>query len=239
MKIIKILAIIFFNLIDKFIHQKRILNYLKNCDFKINTLIDVGAHKGLYSDLLMKHFSIKKTLMFEPQKEIYKYLKKKYKKNKKVFIFNKAVSNKNTIQKFYKNKHDLTSGLTKINKNNFYLKIKARLFGGNIQEMVTNTFNVKSVRLFDSLKKEKIKSVDLIKIDTEGHELNVLKGLNSKIALIKIILIEFHNNDIYLNYSSDDVHKFLIKNNFELKKTIKFPFTKWEDRIYIKRSLPN
>ena len=84
-------AIIFFNLIDKFINQKRILNYLKNCDFKINTLIDVGAHKGLYSDLLMKHFSIKKTLMFEPQKEIYKYLKKKYKKNTKVFIFNQII----------------------------------------------------------------------------------------------------------------------------------------------------
>ena len=234
MKLLKEMAIVFFNLIDIYIHQIRILNFLKKYINEINTFIDVGAHKGVYTDLFNKNFIIKNIYMFEPQKEIFNYLKKKYKKDKEISIFNNAVSNKNTVKKIYINKHDLTSGLTQINKKNFYLNIKAKLFGGNINEMITQTYNVKSIKLFDFFKKKKINSIDLIKIDTEGHELSVLEGLGSKIEKIKIILIEFHNNEIYLNYNSEKIHRFLIKKRFKLQKTIKFPLTNWEDRIYIK-----
>ncbi len=234
MKLLKEMAIVFFNLIDIYIHQKRIVNFLKKHSTEINTLIDVGAHKGVYTDLFNNNFIIKEIYMFEPQKEIFKFLKSKYKKDKEISIYNNAVSNKNTSQKIYINKHDLTSGLTQINKKNFYLNIKAKLFGGNINEMVTQTYKVKSIKLFDFFKKKKIKSIDLIKIDTEGHELNVLEGLGSQISNIKIILIEFHNNEIYLNYDSEKIHKFLVKKRFKLQKTFKFPLTKWEDRIYIR-----
>ncbi len=234
MKLLKEMAIVFFNLIDIYIHQIRILNFLKKYITEINTFIDVGAHKGVYTDLFNKNFIIKNIYMFEPQKKIFEYLKKKYKKDKEISVFNNAVSNKNTIKKIYINKHDLTSGLTQINKKNFYLNIKAKLFGGNINEMITQTYNVKSIRLFDFFKKKKINSIDLIKIDTEGHELSVLEGLGSKIEKIKIILIEFHNNEIYLNYNSEKIHRFLIKKRFKLQKTIKFPLTNWEDRIYIR-----
>ena len=81
---------------------------------------------------------------------------------------------------------------------------------------------------------KKIKSIDLLKIDTEGNELKVLKGLGKKIIIIKAILIEFHNNKIYKNYNSKLIHKYLLKNNFILKKKFHFPFTEWEDRIYQK-----
>ena len=85
---------------------------------------------------------------------------------------------------------------------------------------------------------EKIPGFDLnlIKIDTEGHELEVLMGLGEKIKSIQIILIEFHNDNIYLNYSSNKVHSYLLKYNFNLQKKIKFPFTEWEDRIYINKN---
>ena len=38
--------------------------------------IDVGSHKGSYVDLIYKNFNLKKILMFEPQKNIYKFIKK-------------------------------------------------------------------------------------------------------------------------------------------------------------------
>ena len=75
-----------------------------------------------------------------------------------------------------------------------------------------------------------------MKIDTEGHEQQVLKGIGKKIKIAKIILIEIHNDDIYLKYSSIKIHKHLIKNQFHLNKIIKFPFTTWEDRVYIKKN---
>ena len=168
-------------------------------------------------------------------KKIFMHIKKKYKNNKNIQTINSAVSDKNQYKKIFINKHDLTSSLTKMNTSNVYLNLKARLFGGNIYDMVTEEYNVKTLKLFDFIK-QKIKNVDLIKIDTEGHELSVLKGLEKKIKNIKIILIEFHNNKIYINYDNYKIHRYLIKNKFILKKKIKFPFTEWEDRIYFNKN---
>ena len=80
-----------------------------------------------------------------------------------------------------------------------------------------------------------LKKVDLLKIDTEGHEMQVLKGLSSEIKKIKIILIEFHKSSIYKGYNANKIHNHLVKNNFILKKNIKFPLTTFEDRIYINK----
>lgn len=237
MVLLKQTAIIFFNLIDKFIHQKKILKYLKKENIHINTWLDVGSHRGLYTDLIVDNFKIKKGYLFEPQKKIFRFIRKKYKNCKNIYSYNCAISNINKKQKIYINKHDLTSSLTQINEKNLYLKIKAKLFGGKLKDMITNQYLVNTITLSNFLNQKKIKQIDLIKVDTEGHELNVLKGLQGKIKFVKNILIEFHNNKIYINYSSQKIHRYLKKNNFVLKKRFKFPFTEWEDRIYINKKI--
>ena len=50
-----------------------------------------------------------------------------------------------------------------------------------------------------------------------------------------MILIEFREDNVYKNYNADKIHRIIVKNNFSLKKIFKFPFTTWEDRIYIKK----
>ena len=236
MKILKSLAIFVFDIIDKFIHQKIILSNLKKNIHEIKTFIDVGSHKGTYTDLILKNFGAREAFLFEPQKNIYKFIKKKYRLKKEIKIFNNAVSNKNKTVKIFINKHDLTSSLTELNKKNLYLNFKAKLFGVNISEMIERSYNVKTVKLIDLIMKKKLKNIDLLKIDTEGHEKEVLKGLGKKINIIKVILIEIHNDNIYLKYSSSQIHNYLLKNKFALQKRIKFPFTTWEDRIYINRT---
>jgi FkbM family methyltransferase len=231
---IKKIAILFFDIIDKFIHQRRILVNLKKINIKINIFVDVGAHKGSYTDLIINNFDAKKIFMYEPQKNIFKFIKKKYKEKKFIKISNSAVSKSERTQKIFINKHDLTSSLTKLNKKNVYLNFKAKLFGGGINEMITNSYEVKTIKLFDLINRNKITAIDLLKIDTEGHELEVLKGLKSKINKVKIILIEFHNDNIYIDYNSKKIHQYLVKNHFYLQSKIKFPFTEWEDRIYLK-----
>ena len=47
MKVLKYLAILLFDFIDKYIHQKNIVRFLKKKNFKISSYIDIGAHKGL------------------------------------------------------------------------------------------------------------------------------------------------------------------------------------------------
>ena len=235
MKFLKKIAIIFFNLLDKYVHQFKILNQLKKIGVNISIYIDVGSHKGTYTDLISRNFYIKKVFMIEPQKNIFDFIKKKYKKLKKVKVFNYGASNKNGYQKLYINKHDLTSSLRKLNKDNKYLNFKAKLFSSNINSLIKNSYEVRTVRLENLIKKEKIKLIDLLKIDTEGNELEVLYGLGKCIKIIKIILIEFHSDNVYLGYNNKKIHNYLLKNNFILKKRIKFPFTEWEDRIYISR----
>ena len=239
MILLKSLAIIFFDILDQFIHQKRILNNLKKYKIDMSSFLDVGAHKGLYTDLIIKNFKVKKVIMFEPQIEIYNYIKKKYKKIKNIKILNNAVSNKKDKKNIFINRHDLTSSLTKLNEKNLYLQFKSKLFGGSIKKMIVNSYKVETVKLASIFKKEKLENIDLLKIDTEGHELEVLFGLEKKIKKVQIILIEFHNDKIYQKYDSKKIHKYLIKNNFVLKNKMKFPFTEWEDRIYINKSLIN
>ena len=83
------------------------------------------------------------------------------------------------------------------------------------------------------MEKEDIETIDLLKIDTEGHEFQVIKGIKDKIKNVKLILVEFHNDEIYVSYNPTKLHEFLVSNNFELVKNFKFPFTTWEDRLYL------
>ena len=75
--LLKPIAIFFFDVLDYF-HQKRILSNLKKKNFEIEIMIDVGAHYGLYTDLILNNFAVKKAFLFEPQKNIFRAIKKKY-----------------------------------------------------------------------------------------------------------------------------------------------------------------
>ena len=236
MKILKILAVLFFDFIDIFIHQKNIIRNIKKDIDQISSYIDVGAHKGAYLDLFMKFYNLDKAYIFEPQPEIFNFLKKKYKKSKKITKINSAVSDVNGFREFRLNLHDLTSSFTKLNHNNLYLKFKAKLFETEIKTIFYKNIKVKTIKLSSFFKKNRIKNIDLLKIDTEGHEFQVLKGLGKEIKKINIILIEFHKPGIYLDYDSKKIHKYLLKNKFVLKKKIKFPLTTFEDRLYIKKT---
>ncbi len=236
MKILEKLAIIFFDYLDKFFHQRRIINTLKKEISNLNNFIDVGAYKGTYTDLILNNYKPKKILMFEPQEEIFSYLKKKYNVNKSIILFNKALSNENKSAKFNFNKHNLTSSLSSLDPNNSYLKLKAKLFGTTSKGMIIDIKTIQTTTLFSILEKENIEDIDFLKIDTEGHELEVLQGMKEKICKVKHVLVEFHIDEIYISYNPEFLHQYLISKNFELVKKFKFPFTTWEDRLYVNKS---
>ena len=78
MKIFEVIAIIFFDLIDKLIHQKKILQYFKKNKINIISYFDIGSHKGSYFDLINYNFPINQAILIEPQKNIFKIIKKIY-----------------------------------------------------------------------------------------------------------------------------------------------------------------
>ena len=230
MILLRKIAIIFFDIIDLYYHQKKILKFIKKKQLNLKYFFDIGAHMGTYSDLILRNFKNCKILMFEPQKNIFKKIQIKYKNKRNIKIYNYAISDKSTFKNIYINRHGLTSSLSTLDlKNNKYLQLKARLFGTTGPGMILKKTKVKTKTLNKIIKSRKI---DLAKIDTEGHELEVLKGMKKSIKNIQCILLEFHNDEIYLSYEPEKIHTYLIENNFSLKTAFKFPFTTWEDRFY-------
>ena len=78
-KILRFVAIIIFDILDKYLHQKRIKMFFKSQNTNLNFCIDVGAHNGFYSDLILKINNRAKIYLFEPQKKYYVHLKKNIK----------------------------------------------------------------------------------------------------------------------------------------------------------------
>ena len=124
----------------------------------------------------------------------------------------------------------MTSSFSKINKKSKYYRIKKFIMGS---QKIFESVKVKKLDTFVKMIKIKNK-IDLLKIDTEGHELEVLKSGIKTLSKVKFILIELRLNDMYLNYSSIKIHNFLKQNKFKLLKKFKFPFMAMEDRIYKK-----
>ena len=56
------------------------------------------------------------------------------------------------MQKIFIKKNDLTSSLTKLDKKNSYLNLKARLFGGDIHDMISDTIMIKCIKLENFIK---------------------------------------------------------------------------------------
>jgi len=209
--------------------KKKLVSDLNSLNISFETIFDVGAHIGEYTDLFIHNFDIKKAYIFEPIPRLYNSLKTKYQDNKKIFLFNKLVGEDNSTQYFNLSPHLRSSSRKEINKNSLYFKIK-KFFLGNFY---SNKLKIEQIKLDNFI--NDIKRIDMLKIDVEGNELEVLKGcknlLNKKI--IKVIYIEILNHNLYKQYSKEQIHNFLIRNNFKLFKTYKTNFLFAEDRIYI------
>ena len=93
-----------------------------------------------------------------------------------------------------------------------------------------------SLSLSNKIKKN-IKNIDLLKIDTEGYELEVLKGAQNILHKTKYILFEHHYDDMIVkNYFFSDIHEFLRMNNFTKLFKSKMPFRKTFEYIYENKS---
>ena len=201
--LIKNIALFFFDIVDQYYHQKKIASFLKKKNLEINIFFDVGAHMGLYTDLVNKIYPNCKSFLFEPQSTIFNKVKEKYSSNNNVQVFNKAISDTEKKQNLYLNMHDLTSTLSTFDEQSSYLNFKAKLYGTDIKNMSYGTELVQTITLDKFMLEHNVDKIDLIKIDTEGHEFNVLKGLKNQIENVENILIEFHHRDLFLDYDQN------------------------------------
>ena len=215
-------------------HQANIFNYLKK--IKLDSIIDIGAHKGDFSRKFINDENIKNFFLFEPQLKFYKYLLNKFKNKKKIKIYNVAIDTvNNKIKKIALNIDPTTSSLAKIDKNSLLYKIKNIIL--NSKDNYNSSQKVRTLRLDYFLKKKKINRISLLKIDTEGYEIKVIKSLGSDIKKIKYILLELKFIHFYKNYSQKKIREYLLKNKFILIKNFKNPMMHYQDSLYINKKI--
>ena len=222
------------NFFDYF-QQKKIFNFLRKKIIGNAILFDVGAHYGETIKNFIKYFKIKEIHSFEASPKNFEILNKKFKHNidTKIILNNLGLSNEDKIVLFNQFSESSSSTLSKINKNSRYFKRKIEVLGLKKNQNYFENIEVKLQLLDEYLMKSNITSIDLLKIDTEGHEYYVLKGSSKNLSKIKYIYFEHHYDDmIKKGYTFSDIHNFLKKNNFEKIFKSKMYFRKTFEYIY-------
>lgn len=199
-------------------------------------IFDVGANKGQSADFFLSIRPNATITSFEPNPTLFAFLTNKYKKRGNIQVINKGVSSSKQVLTFYINKLDLTSSFEKLNVTSKYLAKKAQVLGVKPSEIISESLDIETICLSDYIEEQNIQHIDLLKIDTEGHELKCLNGLfplNS--CQIDRIQIEHHQDDMYQSLDSfADIQALLQKNGYEVEVSIKHGFGDFYELIFRK-----
>ena len=161
--------------------------------------LDIGSNSGYYSFYFARTFKNLKIFAFEPNLDAYNKFQKTLVKNsfKNIEVFNFGLSNVNDKVKMITwFKH----GIAKTNStllDSSHDITNSKIFETNLK------VGDEVIQIFD----QKV----IMKIDVEGHELNVLKGLNNTLVKNKcMILIEIGDEKF------EKVNNYLVDKNFRI-----------------------
>ena len=221
------------NFFDYF-QQKKIFNFLRNKIRNKAIFFDVGAHHGETIKNFNKYFDFKQIHSFEASIKNFSVLQKRLSifKNNQVYLNNFGLSNENKELMINQFPESSSSTLSEINKNSKYYKRKIKILGFS-NKIFTQSIKVNLKLLDDYFIDNNIEKIDLLKIDTEGHEYFVLKGSVKTLPKIKYIYFEHHYDDMLKKgYTFSDINDFLKKNNFKKIYKSKMFFRKTFEYIY-------
>ncbi len=220
---------------EKLFFERKMKRFYKEIG-NINRIIDVGANKGQSIDFFLSINPSCIIYAVEPNPELFALLTKKYKGQKNIRLFNFGISDKSGEKIFFENVFDYTSSFEELNMDSEYLKKKANVLGVKKEDIVKKSYPVNTVTLSQLISDEKIAApIDVLKIDTEGHEYHCLVGLFSGnvSGRIKHMQLENHNDDMYANrIGFAQINELLNTNNFFECKRISHGFGDFDEVIY-------
>ena len=122
--------------------------------------------------------------------------------------------------------------ISRINENSKYFKKKMKILGIEKSEYPKEIeINLETFDNYFLMKK--LNKIDLLKIDTEGHEMYVLKGCKKTLKFINFIYFEHHYDDMLdKGYTFSDINEFLKINGFKKVYKSKMYFRKTFEYVY-------
>ena len=199
--------------------EKNFLNfdeiYQKILKNKKVTIFDVGANRGQSINRFLKIFPNAEIHCFEPIKNNFLFLRENF-KYRNIKLNNFALGEKNEVKRFYINAKSSTSSFNKLTKNTGWLKLRSKESNKKMSSFTIESKKI-IVNSLDYCKKNKIKKIDILKIDTQGFEDKILLGSKNSLNnnIISIVELEMIFDDVYKKYSTfTDIEKNLLKNDY-------------------------
>lgn len=242
-------------------NEERTLEYLKKFDresvlkklvaHQSPIIFDVGANNGSSLVEFKKWWPDSEVHCFEPQVECWDDLLKTANEDQRVFLNQFALGTTNEEDKtFYT--HDLNTGISGFNKINVeskdsidISKISNDSSKLNDHKKTINHPRKVSIRKPDEyFKINNLSKIDLLKLDTQGYELEILKGFGKTLSNVKVIISELMLYDYYeksLSFYDFEkiIHPFGFK-LYDINHIAKNPMngrTDWVDVIYLNESI--
>lgn len=230
----------FLNLVD-LLNKLRIKNFFKkNLQYSSLVIIDIGAHKGETINFFIRNFNISKIYAFEANKELEKILLKKKEINpEKIELLNYGVGDEEKFIPLNVIIDTASSTFNEIDTSSKYYIRKNKILSlfSKRRSFIDKIQQTKIIKLSTFINEKKIEKIDVLKIDTEGFEYKVLKGIQKiDFKKIRFIYLEHHfDTMIKKNYKFSDINNLLKKNNFKQRYKIKMSFRKSFEYIYEKK----
>ncbi|MBN2807637.1 MAG: FkbM family methyltransferase [Prolixibacteraceae bacterium] len=143
-------------------------------------VFDVGANEGDYARICLDK-GLKTIFCFEPVKNTFTRLEQRFVNHKDVHCFDFGFSDSSGITTIY-DKHGTGSSHATLYPETI----------ANREDLIPSTINLETIDHY--CKSNQIDRIGLLKIDTEGHELAVLKGAAKMLEQQKIDVIHFEMN---------------------------------------------
>lgn len=180
--------------------------------YQDNSLVvfDVGANKGNYADLVLKTFSHKSLQLhcFEPSARTYSFLQNKIKSTPNILLNLFGLSSKE--QSLILHYDTIASGMASVYTRNL----------DHIGTQLTTEEVCQFKTLDQYCNQQEIEKIDLLKLDVEGHELEVLQGGLRILPNIQFIQFEFGGCNIDSRTYFKDFY-LLLKDNFDIYVLLK------------------
>jgi FkbM family methyltransferase len=178
------------------LEYKKLTQIIESQSRKIERVLDIGANIGQSSYTFRKIFPNAQIHAFEPNPLIFEILRKNLKKSK-IQIYNLGLGQANSTGKIYipEYKKVLFTGLGSCTKEQAENYLKRNIINFNALKFSIFIQEIE-IKTGDSLHFKP----DFIKIDVEGFELGVLRGLMDTIKKYRpIVLVECSNSHYEVN----------------------------------------
>ena len=163
----------------------------------------MGANIGLYTEALLKLMPSALVFAFEPSTSAQKAFENRFKGHANVHLIPIALGSENKSLNLYSDKYG--SGLASLTKR------RIDHFG-----IEMNYVESISCRKLDDWSIEKGIYPDFIKIDVEGHELDVLNGALLGLSKVSVVQFEFGGCNIDTQTFFQDFWYFFAANGFSI-----------------------